>query len=192
MKNQKNKILGLDISTSITGASIIQSNKIIENLFWDTRNKRKFPSLYEKAVFIKKDLQAIRERHNISHIFVEQSLQSFRTGFSSAKTLSTLSRFNGMISWSCFETFGLHPQMIAASSARKTAGVQIRRGENAKEKVIQYVLDNYPKITIEYTKHGNPKPGMYDMCDSIIIAIAGEKIVRETQNTENGVGKVLV
>ena len=73
--------------------------------------------------------------------------------------------------------------MIAASSARKKAGVGIKRGDNAKEKVLQFVLDNYPKITIEYTKHGNPKPGMLDMCDSIIIALAGDKIVRETQIT---------
>jgi len=73
--------------------------------------------------------------------------------------------------------------MVAASSARKLAGVEVKRGENAKQKVLQFVLDNYPQITIEYTKHGNPKPGTLDMCDSIIIALAGDKIVRETENT---------
>ena len=50
-------------------------------------------------------------------------------------------------------------------------------------KVLQFILDNYPEINIEYTKHGNPKPGMLDMCDSIIIALAGEKIVREAKIT---------
>ena len=66
--------------------------------------------------------------------------------------------------------------MIAATSARKLAGVGVKRGENAKEKVLEFILDKYPQITIKYTKHGNPKPGMYDMCDSIIIALAAEKI----------------
>ena len=33
------------------------------------------------------------------------------------------------------------------------------------------------------TKHGNPKPGTLDMCDSIVIALAGEKLVREAQTT---------
>ena len=47
---------------------------------------------------------------------------------------------------------------------------------NAKEKVLQFVIDNYPNISIEYTKHGNPKPGTLDMCDSIIVALAGDKI----------------
>ena len=73
--------------------------------------------------------------------------------------------------------------MIAASSARKVAGVGIKRGDNAKEKVLQFIVDKYPQIEIEYTKHGNPKPGVYDMCDSIIIGLAGSKLVGKTQTT---------
>ena len=176
-------ILGLDISTSITGATIVNDGKIIESHYWDTRNKRHFPTLYEKALLAKKNLIEIKSRHKIKEIFVEQSLQSFRSGFSSAKTLSTLSRFNGIVSWLCFESFKIQPQMIAATSARKQAGVGIKRGDNSKEKVLQFVLDNFPQIEIQYTKHGNPKPGMYDLCDSIIIALAGDKVVGETKIT---------
>ena len=73
--------------------------------------------------------------------------------------------------------------MIAASTARKLAGVQIRRGDNAKQKVLNFIVDNYSQIAIEYTKHGNPKPGMLDMCDSIIIALAGEKLAKEAKIT---------
>ena len=180
MNSTINKILALDVSTSITGATIIQDGNILESSFFDTRNKRKFPSLYEKADFIQQHLWEIKAKHDITSVYIEQSLQSFRSGFSSAKTLSTLSRFNGIVSWNCYKAFDIKPEMIAASSARKLAGVGIKRGDNAKQKVLQFVLDNYPQITIEYTKHGNPKPGMLDMCDSIIIALAGDKIVRET------------
>lgn len=179
MKN----ILGLDISTSITGATVVRDGKILESLYWDTRNKKYFPTLYEKAALIKQNLDDISQRYQIDEIFVEQSLQSFRSGFSSAKTLSTLSRFNGIVSWLCFEGFTIQPQMIGASSARKQAGVEIKRGENAKEKVLHFVLDKFPHIEIQYTKHGNPKPGMYDLCDSIVIALAGDKIVGETKTT---------
>jgi len=146
--------LGLDISTSITGMTIVCEGEIVESFYVDTRNKKYFPTLYEKALLIKQNLLDIQLSHNISEVFVEQSLQSFRSGFSSAKTLSTLSRFNGIVSWLCFEIFQLQPQMIAASSARKQAGVEIKRGANAKEKVLQFVLDNYPQIEIQYTKHG--------------------------------------
>jgi len=176
-------ILGLDISTSITGATITQDSKIIETHYWDTRNKKHFPSIYHKARFIRDKLQDIQDKHYLDFIFIEQSLHSFRSGFSSAQTLSKLSRFNGVVSWLCADIFQIEPQMIAATSARKRAGVNIKRGDNAKEKVLHYVLDKYPQVSIEYTKHGNPRPGMLDMCDSIIIALAGEKIVRETQIT---------
>tara|TARA_B100000886_G_scaffold311019_2_gene246127 strand:+ start:10690 stop:11241 length:552 start_codon:yes stop_codon:yes gene_type:complete len=181
--NKKNEIvLGLDISTSITGATLMSNGEIIETLYWDTRNKRLFPSLYEKAAFIRRNFIYLEEKYKIDSIFIEQSLQSFRSGFSSAKTLSTLSRFNGMVSLLSYQMFNKKPEMVAASTARKLAGIEIKRGENAKEKVLKHVVDKHPQIVIEYTKHGNPKPGMYDMCDSIIIAHAGEKIVREAQS----------
>ena len=174
-------ILGLDISTSITGATIIQDGKIVDSFYWDTRNKNKFSSLYDKAHHIRIKLLLLKTKYNITKIFIEQSLHTFRSGFSSAQTLSTLSRFNGIVSWFCYDIFNKKPEMIAATTARKQAGIAIKRGDNAKQKVLQFIIDKYPDIEIQYTKHGNPKPGTLDMCDSIIIALAGDKIVRETK-----------
>lgn len=176
-------ILGLDISTSITGATIVQDGKILETAFWDTRNKKHFPTIYQKAHHIKTKLEELRSDYKFECIYIEQSLHSFRSGFSSAQTLSTLSRFNGIVSWLCWDLFNIQPEMIAATSARKHAGIGIKRGDNAKEKVLEFVIDKYPDVEIQYTKHGNPKPGTLDMCDSIIIALAGEKLVREAQTT---------
>ena len=176
-------ILGLDISTSITGATVIQNGKVLKTVFWDTRNKKRFPTIYHKARHVKGQLEDLESKYKVSDIYIEQSLHSFRSGFSSAQTLSTLSRFNGIISWICWELFKKQPEMIAATSARKQAGVTIKRGDNAKEKVLQFIIDKYPDIEIQYTKHGNPKPGTLDMCDSIVIALAGDKLVREAQTT---------
>ena len=167
-------ILGLDVSTSITGVTVLDNaGSMLYNESWDTRNKNKYPTLYEKMRFIKEQLLYLSNNFNIEHIFIEQSLQSFRSGFSSAKTLSTLSRFNGMVSWVSYELFGKKPIMIAASSARKASGVVIKRGEKAKEKVLEFVVDKVPGFVVEYTKHGNPKPGVMDRSDSYIIAKAG-------------------
>lgn len=181
--NKKKIILGLDISTSITGATVIQDGKILQTNFWDTRNKKRFPTIYQKACYVKTKIEELVLQHHISHVYIEQSLHSFRSGFSSAQTLSTLSRFNGIVSWICWDLLGIEPEMIAATSARKQAGVGLKRGENAKEKVLQFILDNYPDIEVQYTKHGNPKPGTLDMCDSIVIALAGDKLVREAETT---------
>jgi hypothetical protein len=167
-------ILGLDISTSITGATIIdESGKVVFNEAWDFRNKKHFPTLFEKGYEIKELLYQLKREYDITSVYIEQSLQSFRSGFSSAKTLSTLSRFNGIVSWLCYETYELKPEYIAATTARKKCGIKIPKGVKAKQVVIQYIVDNVPDVSIEYTKHGNPKPQCYDMADSWVIARAG-------------------
>ena len=164
-------ILGLDISTSITGATILNDDgDVVVCEHWDLR---KYKDFFEKAEVIKSRLLKIKPEYKISSIWIEQSLQSFRTGFSSAKTLSTLARFNGTVSWLCYEMFGYKPNYIGASSARKQCGIKISRGQKAKEIVLNYVLDNEPEFVVEYTKHGNPRPGSYDRADSLIVAKAG-------------------
>jgi len=166
--------LGLDISTSITGATILDpEGNILLTESWDTRNKNKFPDLFGKADFIRSRIFALSHNYCIKNVFIEQSLQSFRSGFSSAQTLSTLSRFNGIVSWICYKTLGLTPEYVAATTARKLCGIKVPRGTKAKEHVLQFVLDNVPNFEIQYTKNGNPKPGAYDRSDSWVIAKAG-------------------
>jgi hypothetical protein len=171
-------ILGLDVSTSITGATVVDKNgEILFCESWDTRNKKRFPTLWDKAIFIENKLKDVKVRrgYNIEKVYVEESLQTFKSGFSSAKTLSTLAKFNGIVSFTCYKVFGLQPEFIGASSARKLCGIKVERGRKAKEVVLEYLLDNEPSFSIEYTKHGNPKPGSWDRSDSIIIARAGLK-----------------
>jgi len=167
-------ILGLDISTSITGATVLDENgEVVFCTAWDMRNKKYFPTLFDKSDFIKDRIWELDDMFRIDAVYVEQSLQSFRSGFSSAQTLSTLSRFNGIVSWLCYSIFDLIPEYIAATSARKKCGIKIPKGQKAKQVVIQHVVDNVPAVTILYTKHGNPKPGCYDKADSWVIAKAG-------------------
>tara|TARA_R110000824_G_scaffold283567_2_gene471941 strand:- start:387 stop:920 length:534 start_codon:yes stop_codon:yes gene_type:complete len=167
-------ILGLDISTSITGYAIVdKDDNIILNGAWDFRNKRYFPTLMTKAQKIKDALLDLQTEYQIEQIYIEKSLQSFRSGFSSAKTLSTLSSFNGIVSWLCYDIYGIEPIYLAAPSARRIYGLKIQRGQKAKEVVLQYLVNNEPAFEIEYTRNGNPKPHCYDMADSIVIAKAG-------------------
>jgi hypothetical protein len=184
-------ILGLDVSTSITGVTVVDKcGHIIHNEAWDTR---KFKNIFQKANYVKEKILDLYDSHGldhfgstndiIEHIFIEQSLQSFRSGFSSAKTLSSLSRFNGIVSWLCFDTFEIEPEYVAATSARKLAGIKIPRGTKAKEVVLKHV-EQQEWLKVEYTKHGNPKPQFYDRADSIIIAKAGHYLVQERTTNE--------
>ena len=172
-------VIGLDISTSITGVTVIdKKGDIILNEAWDLR---KYKDFFEKARFMEDKLKwffldvsnSIDTWDWLDAIYIEQSLQSFRSGFSSAKTLSTLARFNGLVSWLCYKHLNVKPEYIAATSARKKCGIKVPKGTKAKEVVLKYVVDNVPDVTILYTKHGNPKPECFDKADSWVVARAG-------------------
>ena len=164
-------ILGLDISTSITGATLIDNEGNV--LLMEAIDTRKYNNFFEKAEKVKLFLTSISEKHKVEEVFIEQSLQSFRSGFSSAKTLSTLSRFNGVVSWMCYSIWNIEPEYLAATSARKLCGIQVPKGQKAKSVVLDFVLNNEPTFVVEYTKQGNPKPDSFDRADSWVIARAG-------------------
>lgn len=176
-------ILGLDVSTSIIGATVISDNgEVLSTFAWDLRNKNKYPDNFAKFNHIQGELLDIEREHKIKYIFIEQSLQMFRSGFSSAKTLSTLASFNGVVTYLCFRELGIKPEHISASSARKACGISIPKGQKAKEVVVQYLLDNEPHFVVEHTKAGNIKPQYYDIADSIVIAKAGYELVQQRKN----------
>lgn len=167
--------LGLDVSTSITGVTLVDgAGKIIFYDAIDTRNPNKFKDMFDKISHIKKRLEHIEAEYVIDNIFIEQSLHMFRSGQSSAQVISTLTKCNGIVSWLCLEIFGIKPEYIAATSARKLNGIKVPKGSKAKEIVMKHLLDNEPAFTVEYTPSGNPKPKYFDIADSIIIARAGQ------------------
>tara|TARA_Y100001938_G_C8033074_1_gene401762 strand:- start:999 stop:1244 length:246 start_codon:yes stop_codon:yes gene_type:complete len=72
-----------------------------------------------------------------------------------------------------YEHTGVVPQYLSAASARKACGIKVKKGEKAKQKVIEFLLDKEPQFVVEYTKYGNFKPECFDKADSIVIAKAG-------------------
>ena len=173
-------ILGLDISTSITGYTVLLNNgKIADIGHWDTRNKKHFPSLFSKAHFIKKKLYELANHYPVEKIFIEPALNMFMMGKSSSHTIATLSKFNGIVSWLCDEVFGIEPEYIPAISARKKCGIIIKRGTKAKEQVMNFLIDTEPDFPVEYGRTGKPKSYCYDQADSLIIARAGYECLKE-------------
>lgn len=164
-------ILGIDISSSITGYTILDDEgKIIIS---ECIRLEKCKDFFEKANKAKQAFIEINKKYKIDNIFIEEPLLSFKAGFSSASTISTLSRFNGVLSWMCYELFKKEPEYFSAATARKACGIKVPKGEKAKEFVFKTVLDTVPEFIVEWTAKGNPTPGTYDRCDSYIIAKAG-------------------
>lgn len=187
-------VLGIDISTSITGFAVVAEGELV---FYDSIDLRKYKNIFDKTIAIKEKLLDLYEMYQcnndegamrigdsqfpIEHIYIEQSLHMFMGGKSSAKTLSTLTRFNGIVSWLVFELFEIRPEFIGATSARKQAGIKVSRGQKAKQVVLEHLLNTEPAFHIEYTKHGNPKPESYDRADAIVIAKAGWVLEQNNQ-----------
>lgn len=181
-------VLGIDISTSITGFSIVGDGQL---LHYSSIDLKKHKGVFTKANVLKEYIEDLFENYQldqedgcrwggskypIEHIYIEQPLHMFMRGKSSAKTLSTLMTFNGIVSWLIYELFEIEPKYISASSARKTAGIKVRRGQKAKQVVLEHLLKTEPAFKIEYTRHGNPKPESYDRADAIVVAKAGYTI----------------
>ena len=164
-------ILGLDISTSITGYTVLDYDGNI--LVCDHIDLRKEKDFFKKIEIVSSRLEVINDAYEIEQVYVEQSLQSFRSGFSSAQTLSLLSKITGIVSWLCYNMFYGEPKYLAATSARKLCGIRIPKGQKAKKVSLQFVVDNVPGFEIQYTRHGNPKAGYADRSDSYVIAKAG-------------------
>ena len=174
-------ILGLDISTSITGYTILDHGG--EMLVCDHIDLRKEKNFFKKVQIIRRYLETLETEYPIEQVYIEQSLQSFRSGFSSAQTLSLLSKINGIVSWLCYNMFYGEPKYLAATSARKLCGIKVPKGQKAKAVSLQFVVDNVPGFEVEYTRHGNPKAGYADRSDSYVIAKAGW--IREREEAQN-------
>lgn len=175
-------ILGLDISTSITGMVILDdSGSVILFDMVDMRSK-KYKTFFCKADAIERRLAQIKATYKIDKIYIEQSLQAFRPGLSSAQVILTLGKFNGIVSWISYKIFGFEPEYIGASTARKILGIKVERGQNAKEIVLKRVLELEQSFKVEYTPKGNPVAGSFDRADAYVIAKAGYLSCQTSKN----------
>ena len=122
-------LLSLDISTSTVGYSIFDKNLFNAYVLLDIGyiDLGKHKGLYEKATYVKSALVDITKNYNIESIAVEENLQAYRPGLSSAKTLMTLAQFNGVVRWICYESLKVDVVSMNVNTARKLVGLKINR-----------------------------------------------------------------
>jgi len=178
-------ILGLDISTSCTGWCLLNDEGDLSAMGYIDLKLEK--GVFKKAEAVKKELESLNVLNDINDVCIEENLQSFRSGFSSAQTLSTLARFNGIVSYLCFEEFGFEPRFLNVNRARKQLGIKLIRKKNGgkptKEQVLEWVSTHLCstgyKWPVKVLKSGPRKNqtvlvgGCYDMADAYVIAAAG-------------------
>ena len=173
-------LLSLDISTSCTGYCLFDENDLVDI---GSINLSKHKGLYEKASYVKERILSLSKKHAIKEVVVEENLQAFRPGLSSAKTLMTLAQFNGVVRWICYEALSVNVEALNVNTARKSIGLKIDKKDKSKttkEKVLEWVSKEKPDIVwpTKILKSG-PNKGQkrvcgesYDMADAYVIGKA--------------------
>ena len=139
------RFLGLDISTSCTGWTVLgEKGELIKMghiLFKDC------PTLWDKIDLARATLAEVIAEHAPTVVFIEESLQGFRPGMSSANTLLTLAKFNGNISYDMRHLIGVDPVYISSGEARKRCGVKLIREKKKHPRQLGYKHQTFNVIS---------------------------------------------
>lgn len=175
---------GFDISTSVVGICFIDKKANVCELATHV-DLRKFEDEYEKADFLIQSLndlfQSKASEWNISKIFIEEAAKKFSSGFSSAGTLMTLGRFNGIVSYDLYSRFKIKPIMINVTTARSRIGLKINykdKSATTKQKVLNYAMSVNPDIPWVFKLDKKTQEKKYskvneDIADAWVLCKAG-------------------
>lgn len=186
-------ILGLDVSTSCVGVCLLNDSpgaSILSDLPIDlTLPLRSMSgtimdlahiefkgcvSFFDKADHVAKYLSGIHL--DIDRIVIEEPLMGFRTGMSSAQTITQLMRFNGIVSYIARNIFKVEPEYIGSAHARKLCGIKLQRtaiGGPQKEQVFTHMAAHDLKHVVwPLKKSGKTVDWSRDACDAYVIARA--------------------
>lgn len=183
----KTKILGIDISTSMIGFAVMDSDKKL--ISYDKLKFKSDKTLEQRAEYFKNKIINIDKYHSISEVFIEQPAMMFGRGKTTAQTMSKLQRFNGMCSYVIFSELSLVPRLVHANTARKKMNISVPRNVLKKKHfIINEVKKKYTNFNFNLTRFGNPEPGTDDIADAIVVAHAGVCLLKEGEY-DNGEDK---
>tara|TARA_Y100000816_G_scaffold266849_1_gene227745 strand:+ start:308 stop:856 length:549 start_codon:yes stop_codon:yes gene_type:complete len=181
-------ILGLDVSTSCIGYCVKEEDEIKKMHYIKFSPKK---SLMEKAAEFENFLKILLvEQMPIETIYIEEPFLGFGKGMSSAKTITTLYSFNGIVQFICYKLTGKDAHLVNVNRARKALGIKTvavkKCGIPVKEQVFNWVhnklLYPWPKKVLK----SGPRKGCEivinearDMSDAWVIASAGQILIQK-------------
>ena len=160
----------------MTGVALLDGDKpaVLEPIILD-----KCKGLWPKVDAARAHLTDLKCRHpQVDHIFIEEPLKNFSSGLSSADTIISLVRFNGIVSFICRDLWRLDPTYINASHARKLVGVKVQRtavaGKPAKQQTFEHMMNGELSHVVWPTKKsGKTVDWAPDVVDAYVVARAG-------------------
>lgn len=179
-------VLGLDVSTScvgvcVTDSEILPDDKGSHIIHLGRIEFKGCKSLWDKADtvsdYLKREDLFGEKPGNLPVIFaLEEPLMGFSRGMSSAATITTLMRFNGIVSYIGKKAYGIDPTYLSAATARKTCGVKLVKravGGPQKEQVFKHMSENDLKhVSWPKKKNGAIVDWARDATDAYVISRA--------------------
>jgi len=145
--------IGLDISTAVVGICILEHKTgVLVKLQSLKLNTVGLDTMWKKANEFRSAIPQMIVGLTPKRIFVEANAKMFSKGFSSADTLFTLAKFNGICSYIAQDLMSVPIIDVSVVSARSKLGLKIDRTnktKTTKEKVREQVLVLYPAIPIK-------------------------------------------
>ena len=175
-------ILGLDVSTATIGYAVLDKDGFVLEMNYISLKKTK--GLTNKGFCFRTTLREIMKRHNIEKIYIEEYFQRFARGMSSARTITLLSSFNGIVQYICHDELGVAPEPIAVGTCRSLVGIKTlskkKAGKDVKEQVFDWVSDHLQYRWPTKILQSGPRKGKLiildearDMADAWVVAKAG-------------------
>jgi len=165
-------ILGLDASTTCVGWAFSQGHKIVDAGFI---NISKLKTVRDKVKVVLHYLTRNRLINQVQHINLEAALSGFGGGFTSQKTIISLSRFNAVLEYALTEELQIPVILCNVNTMRKKVlGAARIKGMKPKE----YVKMKLPTI-IEVKKfdkinrNGEWDAHNSDMYDAVVCSLFG-------------------
>lgn len=172
-------ILALDISTSTIGVAFINNKKVSSiNYINLKKTKDLLDKIQETSDWFDNDPMFQKVKHKIKEVRIEQFLQSFRKGMSSAATITKLAGFNTTVQYLMYVKLNLRPNMIASNVARKSLGIKLDKQKDTKDQICEFIDKNHWKLPRKTLKSG-PRKGQdtwadhsNDIADAIVIGLS--------------------
>lgn len=173
-------VLGLDISTTTIGVTVLNENGVVLAIYLKPEGE----TVFEKVASALHQFDS-SVKIPIDYVYAEAPNIMFAKGMSTAQTIAKILRFNGAFLFTLYRRLNILPIEVMAVSARKRVIGIGRFKEKPKEAVFEWVKNNTDIVwpTMKKGKHqGEYSPECFDIADSYIVSKYGLIIEQSRKN----------
>lgn len=168
----KKIILGIDVSSTCVGYSIIEYDKKIKLINYDHFKPIKSTNIFERMTYTQDQIKSIIDKYKPDEVAIEDIAKMFSAGGSSAGTIITLASFNRAVGLICHQS-NLFPYLYNVMSIRHGLKKYIKLEKLPKKEEMPNVIENILNIKYDwlYNRNDKPKTENYDRADAIAVGL---------------------